>query len=900
MILSTLFIGATALTPQEAPAEEIAPAPVATAGETAPTADADGPIETERDAYSVEHFQLPDGCVMEVGGMDMDSRGRLFVSTRRGQVWIVENPLADDLADADVKLYHEGLWEGLGLDIVDDRVYVVQRGELSRLDDTDGDDRCDRVVTIADDWGVSGHYHEFAFGLPRESDGHWFVGLNVSFGDPEWWHGRSTVPYRGWVMRVSPDGDVEPWAVGVRSPNGVCVDSQDRVFVTDNQGDWIASSPIYRIVKDGFYGHPKSLNWTEEYRAAGRVAHDEIPPAEAATERVPPAIWIPYEWSRSTGNLLEDRSGGAFGVPEGQFVVAELTNGMILRAGFEDVQGVTQGWVTPLVQEIGSVNRVFQAPDGTVFCGLTNRGWGGLAPADGLARVRFKGETPMEVDSMAILDLPGEPSDSDADEFGFEVTFRRPVAEGWTPGAETVSMIQYDYDYWWEYGSPERHTEALELASATLSEDRTTLRARFAGMLPARCVRLTLKGVEAADGADLLHPTISYTVNQLPSGATTNAYVAKLVPPPPSKNDKATGVLHLSWGDATEQFEGEGWEAVDASLPSDSATAFELAPGSGAIVRTANGPGAFASRADLGDLQLSFDFMVPSGGEGALVLGDGAARITLVDDAERCGALNGAAPKASGYVGPGQWAKVVVWYMTADDGTAQVQRIDVGGVTAFDAVTLEDTVPPRAPFRFESEKGQLALRDIRVKPLDQADEGDAPWRFLDPAEDWDAWELWGDATFDLTGEGLKSRGALGHLWSPETELEDFSVRFRAKVNSNGAGALVLRAQENADGEIEGYAVRINSSFPDDAFTGSITGGGESAPVRATMVAADTWVEGEAKVETQEDGSVRVTVLLGGVVVNELVDPTPLPAGGLAIRNDHEGTVLLVDDLRLQE
>ena len=90
-------------------------------------------------------------------------------------------------------------------------------------------------------------------------------------------------------------------------------------------------------------------------------------------------------------------------MPEGQFVVAELTNGMILRAGFEEVQGVTQGWVLPLVQEIGSVNRVLQAPDGSIFCGLTNRGWGGLAPADGLVRVRHDGEALMEYADMPVL-----------------------------------------------------------------------------------------------------------------------------------------------------------------------------------------------------------------------------------------------------------------------------------------------------------------------------------------------------------------------------------------------------------------------------------------------------------------------------------------------------------------
>ena len=88
----------------------------------------------------------------------------------------------------------------------------------------------------------------------------------------------------------------------LRGPNGIAIDSKDRLFVTDNQGDWVASSPIYHIHEGSFYGHPKSLDWTESYRAAGKLAHDEIPPAEASVGREAPAIWIPYKWSRSTGN----------------------------------------------------------------------------------------------------------------------------------------------------------------------------------------------------------------------------------------------------------------------------------------------------------------------------------------------------------------------------------------------------------------------------------------------------------------------------------------------------------------------------------------------------------------------------------------------------------------------
>ena len=816
------------------------------------------------------------------------SDGRLVIATRRGQVWIVENPLADDLSAVKVTLFHEGLWEGLGLSIVDDRIHVLQRGELSRLEDNDGDGVCDAVVTVADDWGVSGHYHEFAFGLPRTKDGDWFMGLNVSFGDPEWWHGRSTVPYRGWVMRVSPDGTVVPWATGVRSPNGVALDSKDRLFVTDNQGDWVASSPIYHVEQGDFFGHPKSLNWTDAYRASGMVADDEIPPAMAATGRKPVAVWIPYQWSRSTGNLLEIAPGGAFGVPEGQFVVAELTNGMILRAGFEEVQGVTQGWVLPLVQKIGSVNRVLQAPDGSIFCGLTNRGWGGLAPADGLVRVRHDGEALMEYADMRILDATDELA------YGFELTFTEPVTDGWEATPETVSMIQYDYDYWWEYGSPERHTSSMELSTIALSEDRRTLTVRSEDMIPAMCVRLTAKGVTSEAGGALVHPTISYTINQLPSGPKTNAYVSKVVPPPPSRKDTDAGVLRLSWGDALGQFDAPGWELCDAAL-GESATQFKTSIGNGALVGTGEGASTFATRGVFGDAYARVDFMLPSSGSGELRFGD-VATITLSNDPKVCGTVNGVAPRAEAATGAGQWQTLEVYYRIArGDAPAAVDRVTINGVVVQEDLEVPESSGTRVPMMLRAGENQVALRDIRVKPLDRPEDG-RDWRFLDVANTWDDWELVGDANFELAGDELVGKGALGHLWAPMDDLGDFTMRARVQVNSNGAGAVVLRARETAGG-VDGYAVRINTSFPDGSLTGSISRGEKAAAIRTELVATDTWADLEVDVRNGESGA-TVVVSLNGVEVNRVTDPDPLPAGGLALRCDHEGTVVKLQNLRI--
>ncbi|MEC8496029.1 MAG: family 16 glycoside hydrolase, partial [Planctomycetota bacterium] len=97
--------------------------------------------------------------------------------------------------------------------------------------------------------------------------------------------------------------------------------------------------------------------------------------------------------------------------------------------------------------------------------------------------------------------------------------------------------------------------------------------------------------------------------------------------------------------------------------------------------------------------------------------------------------------------------------------------------------------------------------------------------------------------------------------------------------------------------VDGYVVRINTSFPDGSLTGSISRGETAAAVRTELVATDTWADLEVDVRNGEGGA-TVVVSLNGVEVNRVTDPDPLPAGGLALRNDHEGTVVKFQNLRI--
>ncbi len=497
--------------------------------------------------YAIDSLPVPDGVVLEVGGLAFLSDGRMVVSTRRGQVWIVDGDLSGDLAATRTQLFADGLFEGLGLAVLDgDRIFVLQRHELSELLDDDGDGRCDRVRTVADGFGMTGNYHEFAFGLPVDRDGNFFVSLNLGFFNPYWYLGRSNAPYRGWVLRISQDGEVTPWASGFRSPNGINLSPDGDLFVTDNQGDWLPACPVHVVEQGKHYGHPASLDWRPDFRAADRTAEWYEPTTDVARE--PAAVWLPYDLSRSTGNLAWDQTGGRFGPFTGQVFGAELTNGLVLRMSLEKVRGRYQGAAFAFRPAVGAANRLAFAPDGSLWCGLTSRGWGGSGAAHGLVRVRHTGETPMEIETAHVR------------QDGFEVRFTRPLAEGTTLRPDQVTATQYRYRFWWKYGSPEDDVRTLTVRDVQVADDRRSARLVLDDLRPGFVTRVVFDGVLGTDGHPLLHPRFDYTLAQLPEGPAAEGQVSTIVEAPKTREQLAARAVYLSdlWN-TMQTWRGQGW-----------------------------------------------------------------------------------------------------------------------------------------------------------------------------------------------------------------------------------------------------------------------------------------------------------------------------------------------------
>jgi hypothetical protein len=128
--------------------------------------------DAEAKHYKMLTIPLENDCVMEVGGLAFRPDGKLLACTRRGEIWLIHNPLEEDLKKIRMTKFATGLHESLGMCVIDNNtVYVCQRPELTKLVDKDGDGVADEYTTFCDKWGCSGDYHEFVFGPARDKDG---------------------------------------------------------------------------------------------------------------------------------------------------------------------------------------------------------------------------------------------------------------------------------------------------------------------------------------------------------------------------------------------------------------------------------------------------------------------------------------------------------------------------------------------------------------------------------------------------------------------------------------------------------------------------------------------------------------------------------------------------------
>ena len=316
-------------------------------------------LDAVHPSFFVETIR-PDGFEPKVGGLDVAEDGRVYVSTwdAEGSVYMVSNIEQGDRSQIEVKRIAKGLAEPLGLKIVDGEVYVLQKQELTRLLDTDGDDIIDVYETVANDWGATGNFHEFAFGLVYK-EGYFYATLATAIL-PGGASANPQDPDRGTVVKINKDtGSTEFVATGLRTPNGIGLGVDDEIFVADNQGDWLPASKIVHIVEGEFYG-----SRSVDFEGTANL-----------TEKNPLA-WLPQD---EIGNSPSQPIILNVGPYKNQMIHGEVTHGGIKRVFVEEVDGQYQGALFRFTQGLeAGVNRLVWGPDGKLYVGgVGNPGnWG--------------------------------------------------------------------------------------------------------------------------------------------------------------------------------------------------------------------------------------------------------------------------------------------------------------------------------------------------------------------------------------------------------------------------------------------------------------------------------------------------------------------------------------------
>jgi hypothetical protein len=465
-------------------------------------------LPKEDDFYPITRLTIPESIVLEVGAIEPLPDGILAVATRRGDIYRVSHAWNDDPAAATFELYAEGLHEILGLSYRDDWLYATQRCEVTRLRDTDNDGKADDFETFNDSWGITGDYHEYAFGSPFDKNGNMWVTLCLTGSF------NSDCPWRGWALRIDETGKMIPTCSGIRSPGGIGFNSYGDVFYTDNQGPWNGTCSLKWLRPGSFQGHPGGNRWfslteggkdsaPQEPQSGNRIMTE----ADRIPEFEPPVILFPYQkMGQSASGIVCDVSQGKFGPFENQMFVGDVTHSTVMRCFVETINGHYQGACFPFREGIGSGTLALRmTEDGTIFVGGTNRGWGsrGTKPFS-LERLRWTGKTPFEIQEMR------------AKSEGFELIFTEPVDPEIARKPETWSMETYCYIFQSSYGSPEvDHTKPV-ISQIDVAADGKSVTLKVDGLQRGHVHELHADGLRNTNGTPLLHSVAYYTLNNIP------------------------------------------------------------------------------------------------------------------------------------------------------------------------------------------------------------------------------------------------------------------------------------------------------------------------------------------------------------------------------------------------
>jgi hypothetical protein len=507
------------------------------------TVETKGTLGEVKGPFVVDTLTVPEDnpykAWMRIGGFDFFKDGkRAAVSTWSGDVWVVSG-IDEGLEKLTWKRFATGLYQPLGLRIVDDVIYVNGRDQITRLHDLNGDGEADFYENFNNDHTTSTAFHEFVFDLQTDPEGNFYYG-HAGGVNPG---GRGFQPnppasHHGCILKVYKDGShTEIFATGVRAPNGIGVGPNGEVTTGDNEGTWTPSSRISLVAKGGFVGN-------------AALAHRPTVPEDYDK----PIFWLPHH---DPG--VDNSCGGQgwvtvdnFGIPKGTLLHTSYGQSSLFHVVQETVDGQVQGGAIrfPVNFLSGVMRPRFNPVDKHLYLvGL--RGWQTNASRDGCFQRVRRTDKPLNT----VLGLHVKPG-------AVVLTFSDPLDPASAGDVGNYSVTRWNYLWREDYGSghykpgpiPDfdakvreynilrrdraknkdaiaaldklfgsaKGQEPVTVKSVKVSDDRKTVTLELEDLRTVMQQRYNIK-VKAADGSDVKLDIFS-TINKIPgSGASAGA-----------------------------------------------------------------------------------------------------------------------------------------------------------------------------------------------------------------------------------------------------------------------------------------------------------------------------------------------------------------------------------------
>lgn len=403
----------------------------------------DGPFKADRLELP---YHSPWKNQLRLSGIDfLEDNNKAVICSTDGDVWLV-----DGIKKRSGKLTWQriasGLFQPLGIKVVDKKIYVTCRDQLVRLHDLNGDQEIDFYENFNSDHQVTNHFHEFAMGLQTDKDGNFYYAKSGR-------HARKAlVPQHGTLLKVSKDGQhTDIIAHGFRAANGVCMNPDGSFIVTDQEGHW---NPMNRI------------NWVQPGNKFYGNMFGYSTPADSSNEAMEqPLAWVERSVDQSPSELLWVNSK-QWGPLNGSLLSFSYGYGKIFIVPHEKIGTQMQGGLfeLPIPRfSTGVMRGRFNPGDGQLYaCGLS--AWGSTgAELGGLYRIRYNG-------NKSII-----PIGLKATKNGVRITFSHPLDIKNSLTASTPSTFNiktWDLNRSRKYGSSHYNEKRLFVKKVELSKDK--------------------------------------------------------------------------------------------------------------------------------------------------------------------------------------------------------------------------------------------------------------------------------------------------------------------------------------------------------------------------------------------------------------------------------------------